>query len=265
MNETETPVIEEQPPEQEAVAEAPQEEAPQEAPPVFEVTLDEEAKPQEEAHWVRNLRKQNRELQKRVKELEIAQPVPDIAPLKKPTLAELDYDSEKYENALEAWYRRRDEIERIAAQRRAEEESHAAEWQKKLNNYHQSRSTLRVANYEDAEAAVQNTLSVTQQGVLIAGCQNPALVVYALGQNPQKAQEIAAITDPVKFAFAIANLERDLKINRKTPPPPMKIATGTGPVSGAMDSTLDRLRAEAEKTNDYSKVFQYRRQARQRS
>ena len=266
MNETETPVIEEQPPEQEPVAEAPQEEAPQEAPPVFEVTLDEEAKPQEEAHWVRNLRKQNRELQKKLRDVEARLPQQaDYEPLKKPRLEELDYDTEKYENALETYYRRRDEIERVASARRAEEESQHRQWQEKLTKYQAAKSGLRVSDYEDAEAVVQNTLSVTQQGVLLAGAENPALIVYALGRNPAKAAELASITDPVKFAFALARMESTLKVNRKSPPPVMRTVSGSGPSAGAIDSTLERLRAEAERTGDISKIAAYKRQLRAKS
>ena len=70
--------------------------------------------------------------------------------------------------------------------------------------------------------------------------------------------------DPVKFAFAVAKLETQLKVtNRKAAPPPESTVRGTGRVSGAVDSTLERLRADAEKTGDYSKVMQYKRQKRQ--
>lgn len=101
--------------------------------------------------------------------------------------------------------------------------------------------------------------------MLIAGCENPALVVYALGKNPKKAKELAEIKDPVKFAFAVAKLETQLKVNRKTPPPVMKTVSGTGPVSGSVDSTLERLREEAARTGDMSKVFKYKQQLRQKT
>jgi hypothetical protein len=87
--------------------------------------------------------------------------------------------------------------------------------------------------------------------------------VYALGKNPKKLKELASITDPVKFAFAIAKLETQLKVSNKKPaPPPEKVVGGTAPIRGAVDSTLERLRADAERTGDYSKVFAYRKQKR---
>jgi hypothetical protein len=88
-------------------------------------------------------------------------------------------------------------------------------------------------------------------------------VIYALGKNLKKAKELSEITDPVKFAFAVAKLEKDLKVtNRKAAPPPEKIVSGTGRSSGAVDSTLERLRAEAEKTGNMTKVIQYKAQKR---
>jgi len=120
-----------------------------------------------------------------------------------------------------------------------------------------------VKDFEDAESFAMETFSVTQQGIVIQGAENPALVIYALGKNPQQAKELAAVNDPVKFAFAVAKLETQLKVsNRKAPPPPEKTVTGNGGAAGAMDATLERLRAEAERTGDYTKVTQYKRQKR---
>jgi hypothetical protein len=99
--------------------------------------------------------------------------------------------------------------------------------------------------------------------MILQGAENPALLVYALGKNPKRAKELASIKDPVKFAFAVARLETQLKVTkRKASSKPDPKITGTGRVSGAVDSTLERLRADAERTGDYSKVFQYKKQKR---
>jgi hypothetical protein len=68
----------------------------------------------------------------------------------------------------------------------------------------------------------------------------------------------------VKFAFAVSKLESQLKVtNRKPATTPEKVLTGTGSTSGSVDSTLDKLRAEAEKTGDYTKVTAYKRKLKQ--
>lgn len=259
--------------ETEAEGQAPDAEATPEASAEDEliVTIGEEAPPQEEEkpapEWVRELRKSHRELQKRNRELEAnltqdqAPKAPEIG--KKPTLEDFDYDAEKFENSLVQWFERKRQADEQAAKVQADIEKQQQEWQAKLQGYGKAKAELKVKDYDDAEGIVQESFNTTQQGVILQGADNPALLVYALGKNPKKAKELASISDPVKFAFAIAKLETQLKVtNRKAASPPEKTVQGTGRVSGTVDSTLDRLRAEAEKTGNYSKVMAYKRQKR---
>lgn len=233
------------------------------------VQIGEEPPPPEEQtrapDWVRELRKSHRELQRRNRELEEKAKATEVAPApqvgKKPTLEDMDYDAERYEAALSSWYdhkRRADEAEAKAREAAAAQDR---AWQGKLDAYGKAKADLKVRDYEDAEVVAQETFSVTQQGVMLQGAENPALVIYALGKNPTKAKELASITDPVKFAFAVAKLEAQLKVTpRKAPPAPERTVRGTAPVSGSVDSTLERLRDEAARTGDMSKVMAYRRQ-----
>lgn len=219
--------------------------------------------------WVRQLRKEHRELKRRNKELEAKlqttmQPDPVVSLPPKPKLEDFDYDPEKFEAKLEEWYTiKRKHDEQQEAMRRTQEEIQKA-WQERLDAYNRAKSELKVRDYEDAESFVQEHFNATQQGIIVHGLDNPALVVYALGKNPKKLAELASIKDPVRFAVAVAKLETQLKVStRKPPPPPPKITSGGAPVSGSVDSTLERLRAEAERTGDYTKVIQYKRSKRQ--
>lgn len=232
------------------------------------VSIGEESPPPEEEkpapEWVRELRKQHRELQKRNRELEAKLNQEPAAPAvtelgKKPTLEDFDYDAEKFEESLANWFERKRQVAKLQAER----DNQAKEWQAKLEGYGKAKAELKVKDYDEAEAIAQESLNVVQQGVILQGAENPALLVYALGKNPKKAKELASISDPVKFAFAVAKLETQLKVtNRKAAPPPEKTVQGSGKVSGTVDSTLDRLRADAEKSGDYSKVMSYKRQKR---
>ena len=218
--------------------------------------------------WVRDLRKEYRNEKRRAKELEqkIEQlergTSPASQPLgSKPTLEAADYDTERYETELASWYEKKrthdDQQNVVQSQQKAVQK----EWETKLESYHSSKAELKVKDYDFAEDVVQDNLSVMQQGMIVQGADNPALVVYALGKNPKKAKELASITDPVKFAFAVAKLETNLKVTkRKASSKPEKKISGTGRPSGSVDNTLERLRTEAEKTGDYSKVFQYKKQ-----
>lgn len=262
VEEAPAPELEAEQPEQEAAAPAPE-------PEEVIVTIGDEKPAEEEEQapdWVRDLRRKNREDQKRIRELEAklqqAQPqqaVPRLGP--KPTLEGMDYDSQKYEAALEQWYSQKRQVDEFQSRVKQAEQQQMQAWQAKLEAYGTAKQSLKVRDYDDAEATVQEALNTVQQGVLLQGADNPAMVVYALGKNPKKAKELASITDPVKFAFAVAKLEAQLKVApKKTPPPPEGTIRSTAPISGAVDSNLDRLRAEAERTGDYSKVFKYRQQ-----
>ena len=240
------------------------------------VSIGEEAPPPEEhtqaPEWVRELRKTNRELQRQNRELQgklksTAQTETKPVVLgKKPSLEEHDYDAEKFEAAMADWFERKRKADDANAKQEAEVMTQQKAWQSKLDGYGKAKAELRVKDYEDAEAIAQEVFNVTQQGIVLQGADNPALVIYALGKNPKKAKELSDIQDPVKFAFAVAKLEKELKVtNRKAAPPPERIVSGTGRVSGAVDSTLERLREDASRTGNMTKVIAYKAQKRSAS
>ena len=276
--EVEEVIVDEQPePEQEL--EQLEQEQPEESEEVEEsdepevvVSIGEEPPPPEEPRapdWVRELRKSHRELQRKNKELEAKLSSQSVVPAsvptlgKKPTLEDHDYDAEKFEASLADWYERKRQVDEAAAKARIAEEEQKKSWQSKLDAYGKAKTELKVRDFEDAEDVTQQALDVTQQGIVLQGADNPALLVYALGKNPKKAAELGAIKDPVKFAFAVAKLEKDLKVTqRKSAPPPERVVQGNAGTSGSVDSSLDKLRAEAERTGDYTKVMRYKAQMR---
>ena len=237
------------------------------------VSIGEEAPPPEEQthapEWVRELRKTNRELQRQNRELQSKLQTTAQTETKpvvlgpKPKLEDHDYDADKFEDALAGWFERKRKADEMQAAQEAEVMNQQKAWKAKLDGYGRAKAELRVKDFEDAEAVAQELFNITQQGVMLQGADNPALVVYALGKNPKKAKELSDIKDPVKFAFAVAKLEKELKVtNRRAAPAPERIVSGTGRSSGAVDSTLERLREEAARTGNMTKVIQYRAQKR---
>lgn len=253
------------------------EESGQEGEDEVTVTIGEEPSPEEEEErrapeWVRDLRKSNREKDRAIRERDA-----EIARLKgsgqssavilgqKPTLESSDYDAEKFEQELEAWHSRKLQIDQQEREKSQAEERERASWQAKLESYGKAKAALKVKDYEDAEGLVQDMLNVTQQGIILQGAENPATMVYALGKNPKKAKELASITDPVKFAFAIAKLETQLKVTpRKSAPVPERTVRSSVAGAAAVDNQLSKLQAEADKTGDRSKVAAYLRQKKTR-
>lgn len=234
------------------------------------ISIGEESPPQEEEArapaWVRELRKANREKEREIRELKakLTATATETKPVElksKPTLESCDYDSDEYENKLAEWYEHKREYDAVEANAAAKRDAEAKEWQDKLDSYAKARASLKVRDYEDAEAFALDTFNVTQQGIVLQGSENPAHLIYALGKSQKRAKELASINDPVKFAFAVAKLETQLKVtNRKAAAAPERtITSGGGRISGSVDSTLDRLREEALKTGDLSKIMAYKR------
>lgn len=217
--------------------------------------------------WVKGLRQQHRDQAKRLRELEDenkrlkapAAAAPTVGA--KPTLEGCGYDDAKFEAELTAWYESKRKVDEAEAAKKAKADAEAAAWQKKLDSYKNDTSKLNAPDFDVAEEVVRQRLDVTQQGIIIQGSDNPRLVVYALGKNPKKAEELAAIKDPLQFAFAVAKMETQMKIStgKKAPPAPDKpLNGGSGNLSGGVDSQLESLREEAAKTGDYTKLNKYK-------
>lgn len=242
------------------------------------VTIGDEAEAEDEEEkaapsWVKELRKSHRETQRENRELKAKlqqaaapqQKAPEVG--KKPTLEDCDYDGDKFEQELTAWHDRKRNADQAAKQQEDEQKAQQQAWEGRLNSYTTAKAELKVKDFEDAEEVTTGLFSEVQRAIIIDAADNPALVIYALGKNPAKAKELAAITSHTKFLREISRLEdTKLKVqNGKKPPAPERTVSGTGKLSGVTggsDATLERLRAEAEKTGDMSKVVAYKRELR---
>jgi hypothetical protein len=232
---------------------------------------DEESPPQEREEapqWVKDLRKSHRELLRENRELKAKGPV-STAPQKptlpdRPKLSEFDYDEDKFQAATDDWHKKKSEIDSFETnQKAAEQEEHKRRDAVRLEFVEQAKA-LKVKDFKEAEEEVTNTLSEVQQALIIQGADQKALLIYALYKNPKRLAELSAIKDPVKFAFAAAKLEKDLKTsNRKSekPAPETPLKNSGAPVTSS-SKTLERLREEAAKTGDMSKVQAFKRQTR---
>lgn len=237
------------------------------------VTIDDGRQPSE-TEWLKDLRKswksykkENRQLKQELEKIKEASK-PQIsaqAPGPRPKLEDpgIDYDTDIYVRKIDEWHDKNrlyeDEKRRAEEQQKKEQET----WQKQLNLYNEKKQSLPVKDYDDAEMVVEDLLSPTQQGIIVQGAKNPELVVYALGKNPKRAKQLADIKNPVNFAFEIARLEGQLKTSKRKPATePEKTIQSTGRISGTVDSTLEKLRRDAEKTGDYTKINAYKRKKR---
>ena len=221
--------------------------------------------------WVKELRKANREKEKKIRELEQKlnqQTTPEKKREilgKKPTLEDHDYDAEKFEAALSDWVIQKQRVERQIEEEKKAEQDQIFAWNKRLQEYEKAKAELPVEDYDDAFNKVSQLFNQTQLGIIVQGAENPALVMYALGKKPEKAAELAKLSDPVKFAFSVARLQGEIKmgnVTRKSPPPPpeTRIVSGTG--RSNVDKNLEALEREADRTGDRTRVYEYKRQLR---
>jgi len=227
---------------------------------------------QETPGWVKKVRKVNRKLESENKKLkrqleekakaaEISKPV-ELGV--KPTLASCKYDDGKYETELISFYERKRKVEEQAAVKAKTVEEQNKSWQTRQEKYVSLKQEHSFKDFEDVEELVSSTFSQTQQGIIVQGAEDAALLVYALGKNPKKLEELAKITDPVSFAFKVAKLESQLKVtDRKAPKPEKRVSGGkSGGISGSSDKVLERLRETAAKSGDYTEVLAYKNKLR---
>lgn len=234
-----------------------------------EAPTSEEQQPAPE--WVKDLRKRQRELAKENADLKArlsagntpAKGKPELPP--KPKLADFDYDEEKYDQARDEWDRKKRAVDAWEADQEAQAKQAQEAVRKVHENYATSKKALKVSDFQDAEDEVLSVFSEVQQNIVLQGAKNPAAMVYALGRTPAKLKELASKKDPLEFAWAAAQLEKEIKVSKRTStkPAPDTPLRGTSAAQGSSKAQLERLEAEAARTGDRTKVVAYKRQMKQ--
>lgn len=237
---------------------------------------DDEADGKPAPAWLKDLRKANREKDRRIRELEakvaeravVQEAETEVGP--EPELKEFADADEiaKYRADFKAWTERKAKHEAKQAERQRAEEQQRQAWQSKLENFRKAATALKVPDFEDAEEAALSTLSQMQQGIILKGAARPELLVYALGKNTKEAKRLAAITDPVEFTWAAAQLEGKIKTmpKKQAPAPERRVNGGGSPAAAVVgDKQLAKLHDEAQRTGDYTKFLAAKRAARERS
>lgn len=216
--------------------------------------------------WIKELRKENREKAKKLKEYEAelqrlkgGQSEPE--PLKKPKIEDFDYDSDAYEQAMDKFYSAKVEQDKAEAARKQAEEEQQKEWQSRQESYKEAKGRFAAEEMEEAEAEVVSALSPARQAMLLDVADDPATLVLALGKNPEALRKLAAIKSDGQAIKEMVKLEMNIKVapKGKTPPPPERTISGAGKTPGGSRRTLEQLHDEAQSTGNYEKYFAEKR------
>lgn len=237
---------------------------------IVNVTIGEPPPPSETEEpapaWVKEVRKENREKARRIRELEdqlrAKEPAPVVPTLPpKPSLKDHDYNEEAFESAFAGWTEQKRKADEASAKAKAEADKVITSAKERQADYRKQLAALKADDADEAEEAVVQHLSIAQQDMLLEGSDAPHLMVLALGRNPEKLKELASIKSPAKFAAALGKLETQVQITKRKPStaPESSPSTGSTRSSGVVDNTLARLEADAQKTGDRSKIVAYKR------
>ena len=236
---------------------------------------------EEAAPWVKDLRRRFREQSQELARLRngaapaaaAAQGLPP-APGAKPKLSDpdIDFDADKLVVALDKWHEasnKHSEAKRKASDQQAQEQR---AWEQTVAAYQEAGAKLGFADFADCEAAATAALSETQAAIIVQGAESAekaALIMYSLGRSMKLLQDLAKVQDPVKFAFAVADIQRKLVMLRRKPNTKPESSLPASSVSAAAalageDKKVAELRDEAARTGDMSKLLSYQRQQRQK-
>lgn len=233
----------------------------------LEISIEGDSPPpeQQDSSVIREMRKALREAEKERKRLRdelesVKNPKQELGP--KPTLEQFDYDADAFESALLKWSDDKRKVDAESAKQREAQEAEQRTYAERLERYNAEKRSLKIAGYDEAEATVAETLNVTQQSVLVKYFDRPAVLVAAIGSNPETAKRLSAITDPIQFAFAVRDLESKVKTTPRKPPAPEPKVSSAGR-SIPYEARLKELQAQADRTGDSTEVIRFLRSQRQ--
>ncbi|ECF3884316.1 phage capsid protein [Salmonella enterica subsp. enterica serovar Ank] len=193
--------------------------------------------------WVKDLRKgfketqkENRELRRQLEEA-LAKPAEqqptqtqtDAIP-PKPTLESCDYDEQAFETALTDWHEKKSRAEQQKQQQQRQQQEVIQRFQQRLEKHNERATRLPVTDYRETEEIVRRELPAIQQEILIhAADEGSELIAYALGKNQQLRQRVAAETDPIRAAFLLGQISKQVSLApkpKKAPKPEPEVRGG---------------------------------------
>ena len=224
---------------------------------------DEAPETQEAPDWVKNVRKENRDLNKQIKDLKkqaaAGKADEDTALGAEPTLEGSDYDADKYRDALREWDQAKAKHDAKANEAKEAQEKQGQAYNARLSEYQEGKGAFDADQFDEAEDAVKGALSENQQSILIHAFGGKAApLIRGLGQDDKRLKELATITDPIAFAVAATRLETAMKVSQRKPRTVPETRPAGNSTGGPM-SAKERKIEEAREKGDIKEVMRLRR------
>ena len=262
---TEAAVIEAPEPEETEEGETPEVDTEASGETVVTFGDDEAPEVKETPGWVKDLRKRNRSQSKEIsdlkKKLDAGKADDVIALGAEPALEDFDFDSAKHIAAIRELDKAKAKIDAKANEAQTERDGQEQAYNVRLTEYQEGRADFEADSFDEAEGAVKDALTETQQSILIRAFGSKAApLIRGLGQDEKRLKEIAGISDPIEFTVAVTRLESAMKVSSRKPktvPETAVKGNGTSTVSG--DKILEKLREKAAQTGDMTEVIKHKR------
>lgn len=178
--------------------------------------------------WVTDLRKSYREKDKELRELrrqleqvqsrpaeQQPQQLADVIP-PKPTLESCDYDEEAFETALTDWHEKKGRAEQSKQQQERQQQEYQQRFQQRVEAHKQRAAKLPVKDYQEMEDIVRAEVPDLHKEILIhCADEGSELIAYGLGKSQQLRQRVAAETDPIRAAFLLGQISKQVSLAPK--------------------------------------------------
>ncbi|MBP0998468.1 phage capsid protein [Serratia fonticola] len=177
--------------------------------------------------WVRELRKgfketqkENRELRRQLEQVqskpaEVQQPQVEVVP-PKPTLESCEYDEEAFEQAVTDWHEKKSRAEQSKQQQQRQQQEYQQRFQQRVEAHKQRAAKLPVKDYQEMEEIVRAEVPDLHKEILIhCADEGSELIAYGLGKSQQLRQRVAAETDPIRAAFLLGQISKQVSLAPK--------------------------------------------------
>jgi hypothetical protein len=218
-----------------------------------------------ESSVIKDLRKQLRQQAQELAKVKPTQQQETIVLGEKPTLENCEWDTDKYDQELESYYDRKLKLADLERAKNEETSKLSEKQAKQLQDYEAQAKALNARDFADKQQTFLDYFNNTPQGrVIMSAAKNKALVVYALGSDERKLEALSNITDDIELAAEVARIESKIKVQTRqaniTPEKTVKSdAGGANVAQSAQMKQLEKLRAQAMKTGNYTEVRAFKK------